>query len=749
MVTEAGPPKSVSKGATKSRAPQPSQTGGLPGLQAAVNDASSRAAGLWLSFLTFMAYLTMTVGAVNHEALLRQTAIKLPVLNVELPLVGFFWIAPLFFLLFHFYLFLQLVILVRKLASFDVILRTAVPTEQEQEEYRQRLDTFLIVQFLSGAEEERKGLTGRLLRYVALITLVILPILLLLQFQLTFVPYHDAWVTWVHRIAILIDTRLAWVFWFAISKGEGEIYFPEIQLGRIGFFRRNTFLQAIPRIITGVGSALRIGYRKSRLGFFGSLGVILISFFVFAFADEPIATVFKVPVPRISGEEIVWEYKSIADVVLQSPIDMVNGRPRAWFSNVLVVPNRKIVDDKAAETDFPSLSLRGRNLSGAILIGSDLRNADFTGANLNHAHLDRALLARARFGCAAPFDKHTKPGWPDDECTWLQRASFAQAELQAADFKRARMHDAILIAANLQGADLSAAQLQGAMLSNAKLVGAWLKGANLNYAFLDGANLIGATFFNTQLQGVLLGKTLLHLASIRYVSSASLDKIPVRIAKAREGGEGDVRIAKVRQGGEGDGPADDPISGQFLYATVDPVDPTLNSEDVSASFDLRTLSQFRQAAVASLIPYGVVERPDFEAVYEHAVEMKWNEIAGIVKGKRSDDQDERIKAYLIQLACSPGSAQFITEALIRNERVMLAGQQAIEVIEALKNPTEQCLGAKSLKPGLKVLLGDLEQRAKASGRSADNKSGPVDEPGGSVAAGLSPEPSAKQVTAFH
>ena len=82
--------RGVPKGPAKSHAPQPSQTGELSALEGAVNDASSRAASLWLSFLTFMAYLTMTVGAVTHEALLEQKPIKLPVLNVDLPLVGFF-----------------------------------------------------------------------------------------------------------------------------------------------------------------------------------------------------------------------------------------------------------------------------------------------------------------------------------------------------------------------------------------------------------------------------------------------------------------------------------------------------------------------------------------------------------------------------------------------------------------------------------------------------------------------------------
>jgi uncharacterized protein YjbI with pentapeptide repeats len=717
--------RSLRKRVRKPAAPKPSQSGGLPGLQSAVNDTSSRAAALWLSFLTFMAYLTMTVGAVTHEALLRQTPIKLPVLNVELPLVGFFWIAPLFFLLFHFYLFLQLIILVRKVASFDAALRTIVETDQEREEYRRRLDTFLIVQFLIGAEEERKGLTAKMLRSVALITLVILPILLLLQFQLTFVPYHDAWVTWVHRIAVVIDIRLAWVFWSAIGRGDGKIYFPEIQFAWQGFFKREAFVSNVKAMLAEIGLAIRSGFRSNRAGFIGSLGTIFASFFVFAFADEPIANIVRVPVPRIDNNEIIWERKSLADLVLHGRINMVEGRPGTWFSNVLVVPDKKLVSDSAVDKDFPSLSLRGRNLSGAILIGSDLRSVDFTGANLNGAVLNRAQLAYARFGCAAPYDGRKKLRWPDDECTWLERASFAQAQLQGAQLLRARMRNAILIAAKLDGADMTAAQLQGAMLSNASLVGVSLSGAKLNDAYLDGTVFIGVNFSDAQLQGVLLGRTIFHLASIQYVSHPSIDKVPVRVAKPF----GDENTENV----------DDRISGYFALASVAPVFPELNSENVAATFDPGSLAKFRRSAIDSLTPYGIIER-DFEVTYDHAVERKWNEIAQLTKSGPYDL--EKIRDYLLQLACNVGSASFITPALIRSERIMIAGDRAIDVINTLKNP-DQCPGAQSLKPSQKVHLEYLEQKMKKGPRTVDGAGG-SNMGGGSVAADLSQQPSAAQ-----
>jgi uncharacterized protein YjbI with pentapeptide repeats len=590
MANSAGSRKgrSVPKGAIKSRAPQPSQLGSLSALQAAVNDASSRAAALWLSFLTFMAYLTMTVGAVTHEALLKQTAIKLPVLNVELPLVGFFWIAPLFFLLFHFYLFLQLVILVRKVASFDANLRIAVATEQEREEYRKRLDSFLVVQFLCGAEEERTGMTGRLLRSIAVTTLVILPILLLLQFQLTFLPYHDAWVTWVHRIAILIDIRLAWVFWFAIHKGGGEIDFPEIQFRWRSWLAGETMMQKLRGAVAKISAGFGGGFGNRRLGFVSSAVVIFVSFFVFAFKGESVANMIKIP----SNDTFVWERKPIADVVLHGSINMVDGRPSAWFSNVLVVPNKKLIDDKAVETDFPSLSLRGRNLSGAVLIGSDLRNADFTGANLNEARLDGALLTRAKFRCASTYDERAKlSGWPKDECTWLQRASLSEAQLQAADFDGARMHGAIMIGANLMGARFTGTQLQDAMLVNAQLQAAFIEGASLNHAFLNGALLIGAKISNSELQGMLIGGTIFQLTYIAHDRS----KLRLAFGHQEQESEGTESVG-TGSGGTGN----NSIPNQFMHAELLHIDGAVQAENVKAGFDRGSLTKLRQTAIARL-----------------------------------------------------------------------------------------------------------------------------------------------------
>ena len=70
--------RSAPNGDTKVVAPQSNKLDNLKALQSAINDASSRTAALWISFLTFMAYLTMTVGAVTHRESTQADADQAP-----------------------------------------------------------------------------------------------------------------------------------------------------------------------------------------------------------------------------------------------------------------------------------------------------------------------------------------------------------------------------------------------------------------------------------------------------------------------------------------------------------------------------------------------------------------------------------------------------------------------------------------------------------------------------------------------
>ena len=113
-------------------APHPAQTSsstpGLPAFAAkaddldamkkAVDDAASVGGGLWLSYLFLLFYLAVAVGAVTHADLFLEKPVKLPFLNIELPLLAFFLLAPILFIVVHAYTLVHLVMLTDKAKRF-------------------------------------------------------------------------------------------------------------------------------------------------------------------------------------------------------------------------------------------------------------------------------------------------------------------------------------------------------------------------------------------------------------------------------------------------------------------------------------------------------------------------------------------------------------------------------------------------------------------------------------------------------
>src|SRR5262249_19488504 len=158
-------------------------------------------------------YLAIAFGSVTHLDLFLEKPTKLPLLNVDLPLVGFFVLAPIVLLIFHFYVFLQLAGLASKAKDYNTLLVTDAPVASYRQYIRQRLDVFPILQFLAGPRDRRTGFNGFSLRLIAWITLVATPVLILLQGQVTFLPYHRAWIVWLQRAIVFIDLIVIWYFW--------------------------------------------------------------------------------------------------------------------------------------------------------------------------------------------------------------------------------------------------------------------------------------------------------------------------------------------------------------------------------------------------------------------------------------------------------------------------------------------------------------------------------------------------------
>lgn len=125
----------------------------------ALNHSAERVQTLW--FITFMLYLAIATGTTTHRMLFLESPLALPVLNIALPLLGFYILTPIIFVVFHFYMLLNLVLLARTAESFEKALKRAFTEDGEpRENFRMRIENTLFVQLLVGGRLEREGVNG-------------------------------------------------------------------------------------------------------------------------------------------------------------------------------------------------------------------------------------------------------------------------------------------------------------------------------------------------------------------------------------------------------------------------------------------------------------------------------------------------------------------------------------------------------------------------------------------------------------
>jgi len=657
-------------------------------LQRALNDAAGKASVLWTTFITFELYLVIAFGSVKHRDLFLEAPIKLPLLNVDLPLVGFFVVAPTVLVIFHFYVFLQLLALASKARDYDTLLRQTISETSDDQYARQRLDSFLLLQLLVGPAEQRTGFGGFSLRLIAWITLVGIPVLILLQGQVTFLPYHKEWVVWLQRFAVLIDLAIIWYFLKRV-RTDNE-----------------------PIVVRAPGKAWPI------VGAATSACVVLFSVGVATFpgerANEHVPDVRVIPTnwgPHWSKKD---DWTSLHELLFAGTADEVSGRPRSLFSNRLVLTDQSFVDPGKLDNIEVSHSFRGRDLSHAVLNRADLRKADFTGAMLNGALFLWSKLQEARFGCAErgantdteTDDKESAGRWPDDGCTWLQDADFSFAQLQDAIFSRTRLQGAQftkaelqgawLVGAQLQGANLGLTQLQGASLRAVQMQGAWLGRAQMQGAWLEAAHLQGASLEEAQLQGASLDEAELQGAELRgsQLQGASLARARLQGASLDRTQLQGASIANAAVWRARGTPA---LDLSDLHGIDLGTKPWEQSDATPSTFPV-----WRDGILKTIPSRGhrddARERlsgldPDPEKEPKDSINAEFWERASSAPSQSK----ERTVAILTDLACSSKGAPYVARGLLRNGRIEAMGSQIAAFAAQLrsgKSDPAACLGVK-------------------------------------------------------
>ena len=499
-------------------------------------------------FGAFSLYLIITVSSTTHLQLLTGTVFKLPILSVDIPILGFYVALPLLYLLAHVNLMGELNALcedVRRLkqhlADTNLPLHEKIPFGPAR----------------ALIQPEDNGVPRSLVNGVTLLAIALLPPLVLLLVQIRFLPYHAEWVTFGHRIIILLDVALVFFLWLPLKSRCLDIAQEE------SVERRSPRAQWVFQV-KAWWTSLRRAYRHGAEPWICSLffiPVLMISTVLitvpdsrweklgikmFDWAGLGTKEIGVIPNDQADGDIPSWTYHGITPAerkMLTLTYDWFEA-PTSWhwMRRNLIVTHADLVSmrpsDEALllvkgdeeetkelwESGSRGLDLRGRNLRYADFSFSELQMVDLRGADLEGAVLRDASLQYAKLRdineakllrCASddPVHRELKPRLNAVYC----RTNLRHAILQNAKMQHAELWEADLTGANIKWAKLSYADLNHAVLSFADMEGADLQGAKINDANLRGVILKkaklrdaeiknGTDLTGAKLQGAVIGR---------------------------------------------------------------------------------------------------------------------------------------------------------------------------------------------------------------------------------------------------
>lgn len=412
-----------------------------------IAEASKNTRKIYLLYLGFLAYCALTAISTTDRTLVLNEPAHLPIVNVGVPLEGFFIFAPILAIFTFVYLQLNLLNLNRLKSK----LRENYPHVKKE-----RIYPWLI----NVVDNPQPGAMGVIQRFVVSFSLWWSLIIVLILFALYYVKKHDITMSYILGSLPVIGTFI--VFWFR-SRYE-SLRFSE-------FLRKG----------------------KMRL----SAGIMLVLLEVFFLA-------FIIPWSMQGGKYDFLKPWICVDLSYQKLVT----EPETDYEGLYWADLSGVHLEGA---NLESSVLKRADLSNAHLEKANLYKTNLFKADLGKAHLEKAVLDRTNlfkadldsaYLCGA-IGRIAVLDSADLSRADLTNAEFSTAFLQGAVLHGAILKGAILYEANLQGADLREANLQGANLRDANLQGANLLGAD---SLTKEQLLQVKTLYKAQIDSTLLEK---------------------------------------------------------------------------------------------------------------------------------------------------------------------------------------------------------------------------------------------------
>jgi pentapeptide repeat protein len=335
------------------------------------NAASDPARTAWLAFLLLLTYVVVTLASVSHKNLLLNSPVRLPIINADIPLVGFFQYAPAMLLLVYLSLLVQHVILARKYRRFTDALGAYELKARTGHVAREWVHSYVFSQILAGPEANR--ITRLMMQLIVYVTFAVLPIITLLYFQIKFLPFHGVLITYWHRFAVILGFAMLILLTPIMQHAPPKRKW-DITLGP----------QAEAWEASGRQVALVLLLLPIVVGF---------SWLIATVPDEWIDRRLGFVAPVTAGIGADGEAKLLNPIVRRLVYDRIRDDDnKGWWRRWLLSYRVLIVEDSdLGAADDAKIVLRERNFRYALLNRSDFHHADLTWADLRGAQLWKSL----------------------------------------------------------------------------------------------------------------------------------------------------------------------------------------------------------------------------------------------------------------------------------------------------------------------------------------------------------------------
>jgi uncharacterized protein YjbI with pentapeptide repeats len=415
-------------------------------------------------FTLFCIYALLNVLATTDKNIYMLDAIKMPLLGIELPLIAFSIVIPLFLIA------LQFNLLYNMYGHKQLLFKAYKQNEKDVKSLPSGL-------FEGALLYSDSNFFYKMIRFFIYVIIFVLPLATLIAFYLRFSDYQSFGLSSWHLALIVASFILMFIFREILEFGDSK---------------------------------------KRKI--IKLLRCLFVIFAIGLFTTYHYKIVYRITKQEFTNKDIEY-FKNLELNELLFPSLKISGE-------VLVPYNKELLEllanlDKSNNTKLllksPLFNQSNKNFRFAVFENCVMVRTNFNMSNLQYAYfrgtnLQSATLNRTNLQNASLYEAN------------MQDIYLFYTKLQYADLSKANLEGAYLFQVNLIGAELYEANLQGAYIENANMQGAFLQKVNMQGVIFGGGNLQGADLSGAKLQGTHFYGTNFKSVNIDNIDNTPLNK---------------------------------------------------------------------------------------------------------------------------------------------------------------------------------------------------------------------------------